>query len=206
MKRYLLTFAVLLLVLPLVMAQSIKIEEYRVDGSMRVSVDGAGNAQVVEVWKFTPNLYLQLKQEYPTTYMLKREFENKRSDVEYRNMRIEWDDSNNQLKASYTMLGAAVNKGSHWELDLGGDDVTLSSRNGNTLVLTSVQPIFGGQGRVVETATVVLPKGAKNIKVEGSTIKYELPYKEGGINKLFLVLAAITGIGLVLLNVPLKRG
>ena len=206
MKWYLVTFAVLLLLLPLVIAQGIKIEEYKVDGNMKVTVDEAGNAQVVEVWKFTPNLYLQMKQAYPTTYMLKREFENKRSDVEYRNMKIEWDDSNNRLKASYTMLGAAVNKGSHWELDLGGDDVTLSSRNGNTLVLTSAQPIFGGQGRVIETATVVLPKGAKNVKVDGSVIKYELPYKESGANKIFLALAALTGIGLVLLNVPLKRG
>jgi len=207
MKRALLVLLMLgLFVSPFVMAQSIKIEEYKVDGNMKVTVDSVGNAHVTELWKFTPNLYLQLKQEYPTTYMLKREFENKRSDVEYRNMKVEWDDSNNQLKASYTLLGAAVNKGSHWELNLGGDDVTLSSRNGNTLVLTSVQPIFGGQGRVVETATVLLPKGAESIKVDGSVIQYELPYKEGGSNKIFIILAVVSGIGLVLLNVPLKGG
>ncbi len=207
MRTYILAFAILMLfILPMAAAQGIKIEEYKVDGTMKVTVDEAGNAHVSEVWKFTPNLYLQMKQTYPTTYMLKREFENKRSDVEYKGMKIEWDDSNNGIKADYTMLGAAVNHGSYWELDLGGDDITLSSSNGNTLVLTAVQPIFDGQGRVIETATVVLPKNARNIRVENGVIRYELPYRKSGGKSLFLVLAAVAGIGLVLLNVPLKRG
>ena len=206
MRAYILTLAILMLFILPVAAQNIKIEEYKVDGVMKITVDATGNAHVTEIWKFTPNLYLQMKQTYPTTYMLKREFENKRSDVEYRNMRIEWDDSNNRIKAEYTMLGAAVNHGSYWELDLGGEDVTLSSSNGNTIVLTSVQPIFDGQGRVIETTTVVLPKGAKNIRVENGVIRYELPQDEGGGNRIFLVLATVAGIGLVLLNVPLKRG
>ena len=114
--------------------QEIKIEEYKIDGTMKVTVDDVGNARVTELWKFTPNLYLQMKQAYPTTYMLKREFENKRSDVQYSGMKIEWDDSNNVIKATYTMLGAAVYRGSYWEFDLGEKDVTLSSTNGNTLV------------------------------------------------------------------------
>ncbi len=207
MRTYIWVFAILMLfILPMAAAQGIKIEEYKVDGVMKVVVDECGNAHVSEVWKFTPNLYLQMKQTYPTTYMLKREFENKRSDVEYRNMRIEWDDSNNGIKADYTMLGAAVNHGSYWELDLGGDDVTLSSSNGNTLVLTAVQPIFDGQGRVIETATVVLPNDARNIRVENGVIKYELPYEEGGRNPLFLGIAGAALIGLILINVPLKRG
>ncbi len=52
----------------------------------------AGNAHVTEVWKFTPNLYLQLKEAYPTVYTLKGEFENARSNVEYGNMKINWND------------------------------------------------------------------------------------------------------------------
>jgi hypothetical protein len=99
-----------------------------------------------------------------------------------------------------------VNHGSYWELDLGGDDVTLSSSNGNTLVLTAVQPIFDGQGRVIETATVVLPDDARNIRVENGVIKYELPYEEGGRKPLFLGIAGAALIGLILINVPLKRG
>ncbi|WP_324734785.1 hypothetical protein VFC49_06060 [Thermococcus sp. SY098] len=194
-----------LLLLPLAVAQEIKIVEYKIDGTMKITVDEVGNAKVTEVWKFTPNLYLQMKQAYPTTYMLKREFENKRSDTEYRNMKIEWDDSNNQIKATYVMLGAAVNKGSYWELKLGEGDLTLSTQTGNTVVLTAVQPLFGGQGRLVETITVVLPEKAKNIRFENNVIRYELPYKESGKNPVFLALAGISIVGLVALNVPLKR-
>lgn len=203
MKKFLVLF--FLLLLPLAVAQEIKIVEYKIDGTMKVTIDEVGNAYVTEVWKFTPNLYLQMKQAYPTTYMIKREFENKRSDTEYNNMKIEWDDSNNQIKATYIMLGAAVNKGSYWEFKLGESDLTLSTQTGNTLVLTSAQPLFGGQGRLIETITVVLPEDAKNIRFENSLIKYELPYKESGRNPIFLALAGIAVIGLVLLNIPLKR-
>ena len=203
MKKFLVLF--FLLLLPLAVAQEIKIVEYKIDGTMKVTIDEVGNAYVTEVWKFTPNLYLQMKQAYPTTYMIKREFENKRSDTEYKNMKIEWDDSNNQIKATYIMLGAAVNKGSYWEFKLGENDLTLSTQTGNTVVLTSVQPLFGGQGRLVETITVVLPEDAKNIRFENALIKYELPYKESGRNPIFLALAGIAVIGLVLLNTPLKR-
>jgi len=203
MKKFLVLF--FLLLLPLAVAQEIKIVEYKIDGTMKVTIDEVGNAYVTEVWKFTPNLYLQMKQAYPTTYMIKREFENKRSDTEYKNMKIEWDDSNNQIKATYIMLGAAVNKGSYWEFKLGENDLTLSTQTGNTVVLTSVQPLFGGQGRLVETITVVLPEDAKNIRFENALIKYELPYKESGRNPIFLALAGIAVIGLVLLNIPPKR-
>ncbi len=196
----------LLLLLPLVAAQEVKIVEYKIDGTMKVTVDNAGNAHVTEVWKFTPNLYLQMKQAYPTTYMLKREFENKRSDVEYKNMKIEWDDSNNQIKATYTVLGAAVDRGSYWEYKVGEGDLTLSTQTGNTVVLTGVQPLFGGQGRLIETITVRLPENGKNIRFENGIIKYELPYKEGGKNPVFLVLAGVALIGLIAINIPLKRG
>ncbi len=207
MRRILLVLLLFgLFVSPLALAQEIKIEEYKIDGTMKVTVDDVGNARVTELWKFTPNLYLQMKQAYPTTYMLKREFENKRSDVQYSGMRIEWDDSNNVIKATYTMLGAAVYRGSYWELDLGEKDVTLSSTNGNTLVLTAVQPIFNGQGRLMETATVVLPRGAKNIRVENGMIRYELPSGGGRGGTVYLLLAGASIIGLILLNVPLKRG
>lgn len=207
MRRILLVLLLFgLLVSPLALAQEIKIEEYKIDGTMKVTVDDVGNARVTELWKFTPNLYLQMKQAYPTTYMLKREFENKRSDVQYNGMKIEWDDSNNVIKATYTMLGAAVYRGSYWELDLGEKDVTLSSTNGNTLVLTAVQPIFSGQGRLIETVTVVLPKKARNIRVENGVIKYELPSGGGNGGIIYLLLAGASVIGLILLNVPLKRG
>lgn len=197
---------VLLLLVPPVFAQEVKIVEYKIDGTMKAAVDESGNAHVTEVWKFTPNLYLQMKQAYPTAYMLKREFENRRSDAEYRDMKIEWDDTNNRIKATYTILGAAVNRGSYWELKLGEGDLTLSSQTGNTVVLTSVQPLFGGQGRLIETITVVLPGNAKEIKFEDGSLKYVLPSGKGGRNPFFLVLVGISLLGLVFLNIPLKRG
>ncbi|MBP1910972.1 hypothetical protein [Thermococcus stetteri] len=199
-------FAILffLLALPFV-AGEIKIEEYKIDGMMKVSIDDSGNAHVTETWKFTPNLYLQMKQAYPTTYMLKREFENKRADVEYKDMKIEWDDSNNQIKATYTVLGAAVNKGSHWEYKPEEGDLTLSSTNGNVVVLTAVQPIFGGEGRLVETITVELPKDSKNVRFEDGVIKYELSEKSSGGKTVYLILAAVSLVGLVAVNLPLRR-
>lgn len=205
MKKLALLLIFLLWVSP-VLAQEVKIVEYKIDGTMKAVIDGSGNAHVAEVWKFTPNLYLQMKQAYPTAYMLKREFENRRSDAEYRNMKIEWEDTNNQIKATYTILGAAVNRGSYWELRLGEGDLTLSSQTGNTVVLTSVQPLFGGQGRLIETITVVLPDNAKNIKFEDNSLRYSLPEGRDGGNTLFLVLAAISLLGLIVLNIPLKRG
>jgi len=204
MRKLAIAMLLLLILLPLASAE-IKIEEYKIDGTMKVSLDEAGNAQVVETWKFTPNLYLQMKQAYPTTYMLKREFENKRADVEYQNMRIEWDDSNNGIKATYTVLGAAVNKGSHWEFKPEEGDLTLSSTSGNVVVLTAVQPIFGGDGRLVETITVMLPEGAKNVRFEDGVIKYELPEKSKGGKTLYLILATVSVMGLVAVNLPLRR-
>ncbi|ASJ03729.1 hypothetical protein A3L09_05125 [Thermococcus profundus] len=204
MRKLVLAVLLLLIFLPLVSAE-IKIEEYKIDGTMKVSIDNAGNAHVTEVWKFTPNLYLQMKQAYPTTYMLKREFENKRADVEYKDMKIEWDDSNNQLKSTYTVLGAAVNKGSYWEYKPEEGDLTLSSTNGNVVVLTAAQPIFGGDGRLIETITVELPKEAKNVRFENGVIKYELQEKSGGGKTLYLALAAVSVIGLIVVNLPLRR-
>jgi len=204
MRKLALAVLLLLILLPLASAE-IKIEEYKIDGTMKVSIDEAGNAHVMETWKFTPNLYLQMKQAYPTTYMLKREFENKRADVEYKDMKIEWDDSNNQIKATYTVLGAAVNKGSHWEFKPEEGDLTLSSTSGNVIVLTAVQPIFGGDGRLVETITVELPKSAENVRFEEGVIKYELPEKSGSGKMLYLVLAVVSIIGLVAVNLPLRR-
>ncbi|QDA32568.1 hypothetical protein FH039_11685 [Thermococcus indicus] len=205
MKRTLTLLILLLLTVPLA-AGEVKIVEYKIDGTMKVTLDGVGNAQVEEAWHLTPNLYLQMKGAYPTTYMLKREFENRRSDTEYRDMKIEWDDSNNEIRATYTMLGAAINRGDHWELDLGEGDMTLSSQNGNTVVLTLVQPISGGEGRLIETATIVLPERAENVRVDDGILRYELPEEGNGRNPAFLGLAIISLAGLVLLNVPLKRG
>ncbi|WP_240910826.1 hypothetical protein [Thermococcus sp. MAR1] len=205
MKTIVTLVILLLLAAPLV-AGEVKIVEYKIDGTMKVTLDNVGNAHVEEAWHLTPNLYLQMKETYPTTYMLRREFENRRSDTEYRDMKIEWDDSNNGVKATYTMLGAAINRGDHWELDLGDGDMTLSSQNGNTVVLTLVQPISGGDGRLIETATIVLPDGAKNVGIDGGMLRYELPDKENGRNPAFLGLALISLVGLILLNVPLKRG
>jgi hypothetical protein len=203
-RKLALAVLLLFLFLPLVSAE-IKIEEYKIDGAMKVSIDESGNAHVTETWKFTPNLYLQMKQAYPTTYMLKREFENKRADVEYKGMKIEWDDSNNRIRATYTVLGAAVNKGSHWEYRPEEGDLTLSSANGNIIVLTAVEPIFGGEGRLVETITVELPKDAKNVRFEEGVIKYELPGKSSGGKTPYLLLATVSIIGLVAVNLPLRR-
>jgi len=197
---------IFLLLLPLALAQEVKIVEYKIDGTMKAVIDESGNAHVTEVWKFTPNLYLQMKQAYPTAYMLKREFENRRSDAEYRNMKIEWDDTNNRIKATYTILGAAVNRGSYWELRLGEGDLTLSSQTGNTVVLTSVQPLFGGQGRLIETITVVLPGNTRDVRFEDGSLRYVLPTEKSGRNPFFLVLVGISLLGLVFLNIPLKRG
>ena len=202
--RGLLVFLLLLLMAPLAVAQDVKIVEYKIDGTMKMVVDEAGNARVEEAWKFTPNLYLQMKQSYPTTYMLKREFENKRTDAQYEGMKIEWDDTNNRITSTYTMLGAAINGGSHWEIRIGDKDTTLSAQNGNTLVLTTVEPILGGQGRLVETITLVLPKGAKNIKFEDGIVKYELP-SGSERNPVYLGLVALSLVGLAILNFP-KRG
>ncbi|WP_048811350.1 hypothetical protein [Thermococcus gammatolerans] len=202
--RWLLVFLLLLLIVPLAVAQDVKIVEYKIDGTMKMVVDEAGNARVEEAWKFTPNLYLQMKQSYPTTYMLKREFENKRTDAQYEGMKIEWDDTNNRITSTYTMLGAAINGGSHWEIRIGDKDTTLSAQNGNTLVLTTVEPILGGQGRLVETITLVLPKGAKNIKFEDGIVKYELP-SGSERNPVYLGLVALSLVGLAILNFP-KRG
>ena len=204
--RWLLVFVflLLLLIVPLAVAQDVKIVEYKIDGTMKMVVDETGNARVEEAWKFTPNLYLQMKQSYPTTYMLKREFENKRTDAQYEGMKIEWDDTNNRITSTYTMLGAAINGGSHWEIRIGDKDTTLSAQNGNTLVLTTVEPILGGQGRLVETITLVLPKGAKNIKFEDGIVKYELP-SGSERNPVYLGLVALSLVGLAILNFP-KRG
>jgi hypothetical protein len=202
MKRFLKILGVFVLLTSLVYAQAIETEQYKIDGTSRVEVSVDGNAKAEETLKATPTIYLALKQLFPTTYMLKREFENKRTNVEYVNMKIDWDDSNNQIKATYSMLGAAVNKGDKWEIQVTDKktDTSLSTITGNALVLTMIQPLLGGQGRMVETITVILPQDSKNIKFQDGIITYERPAWAGGDNTMYLFLIIVSIAALVFVN------
>jgi hypothetical protein len=164
---------------------------------------------VEELLKFTPNLYLQMKQAYPTTYLLQRDiFENKRAKAEYENAEIKWDDSKNQLSATYTMRGLAVYKGDHVELALADKDadVTLSTVTGTTVILSASIPL-ANNGRMMQTATVMLPSEASDIKFSEGVISYDMPAPSsgsGGLGLLFLILAIVSLVGITLSNlIPL---
>ena len=146
------------------------------DDKLTFTVLDNGDAQVKEVISLSAAAFASFRRQYPTLSMLARLFKSQRLEAELVDLKIELDEVNNRVIATYTIKGASVNKRDYWEIRVAGEKqkVTLSAQTENTLVFTFVGTVTS-EMRMIITSTVILPKGSKNIKFssETNTIRYE---------------------------------
>jgi hypothetical protein len=197
--------------MPIVSAQVEPPVVYEMDNKVTFSVLENGDAQVKEVISLSAAGFIEFRKQYPMLSMLARLFKPKNIPLQIENLKIDIDETNNKITATYIIKGASINKRDYWELIVAseGEKVTLSAQTGNTLVFTFTGPVGVGF-RIITTSTVILPLDAKNIKFDETTnkIRYELPQKAAPMiftsNIIFLVIAGIAII-LAIVNYVLKR-
>lgn len=156
-----------------------------------------GDAQVKEVISVSAAGFRIFKQRFPMLSMYARLFKPMNQPIDIEDLKIDVDEANNNITASYTIRGASVNKGDHWEITVApeGQKVTLTAQSGNSLVFTFIGQVTQ-EFRAIVTVTVTLPEQAGNIRFDRSTnkINYELPQKKAvaiGGNPIFLITAGI---------------
>lgn len=186
---------------------------YEMDDKSTTTIFENGDARVEEVISLSAAGYAMFKQQYPMLSMLTRLFKSKRLDAEYEDLRVDVDDANNKITATYVIKGAAINKKDYWEIRVASEKekVTLSAQIENTLVLTFTG-LVTKEYRTIITSTIILPAEAKNITFnsETNTITYELPQKQeaGGFaiagNPIFLIVA-VAAVALMVVNFVLTR-
>ncbi len=180
-KPFLLIFLVLLVVylpLGLASAQSSlqELNTLRITG--KGIVDEKGNLKINLDWRFPTNaLYIQIKKNFPSPYIILREFTSQRSAFEVANASIEYDDAERALHVTADFLGLAVNKKGRWEIDMGKgtDCILLEKQRGIFLQVTPVD----SQMILVMDMMVRLPREASNIRYneKKGLLTYSLPRK-----------------------------
>jgi hypothetical protein len=183
MKKYLpitmIASAIIVMISMSVLIVSAQVEPpviIEMDNKVTFTVMDNGDAQVKEVISMSAAAFANFRQQYPTLSMLARLFKSQRLDAELVDLKIEVDEVNNRVTATYVIKGVAVNKKDYWEIRAASEKykITLSAQTENTLILTSVMQATS-EIRMITTSTVMLPKEAKNIKFrsETNTIRYE---------------------------------
>ncbi len=184
---------------------------YEMDDKATYTILENGDAQVKEIISLSASGFIEFKKQYPMLSMLTRLFKPKNMPIQIENLKIDVDEANNKIIATYIIKGASVNKKNYWELIVAGEGekVTLSAQIGNMLVFTFTGPVGTGF-RIIITSTVMLPSDAKNIIFDESTnkIRYEMPQKAAPMaftgNIIFLIIA-VAAIMLAIANYVLKR-
>jgi len=180
-KPLLLIFFVLLVVylpLGLASAQPSLQELNTLRITAKGTVDEKGNLKINLDWRFPTNaLYIQIKKNFPSPYVILREFTSQKSAFEVANASIEYDDAERALHVTADFLGAAVNKRGRWGIDMGKgtDCILLEKQRGIFLQATSID----SQMILVMDMMVSLPREAFNVRYneEKGLLTYSLPRK-----------------------------
>jgi len=180
-KPLLLIFLVLLVVylpLGLASAQPSLQELNTLRITAKGTVDEKGNLKINLDWRFPTNaLYIQIKKNFPSPYVILREFTSQKSAFEVANASIEYDDAERALHVTADFLGAAVNKKGRWEIDMGKgtDCILLEKQRGIFLQATPID----SQMILVMDMMVSLPREAFNVRYneEKGLLTYSLPRK-----------------------------
>ena len=75
-----------------------------------------GDAQVKEVISMSAAAFANFRQRYPMLNMLARLFKSQRLNAELSDLKIEVDEVNNRVTATYIIKGAAINRKDYWEI------------------------------------------------------------------------------------------
>jgi len=180
-KPFLLIFFVLFVVylpLGLASAQPSLQELNTLRITAKGTVDEKGNLKINLDWRFPTNaLYIQIKKNFPSPYIILREFTSQKSAFEVANASIEYDDAERALHVTADFLGTAVNKKGRWEIDMGKgtDCILLEKQRGIFLQVTPID----SQMILVMDMMVSLPREAFNVRYnEGKgLLTYSLPRK-----------------------------
>ena len=180
-KPLLLIFFVLFVVylpLGLASAQSSLQELNTLRITAKGTVDEKGNLKINLDWRFPTNaLYIQIKKNFPSPYIILREFTSQKSAFEVANASIEYDDAERALHVTADFLGTAVNKKGRWEIDMGKgtDCILLEKQRGIFLQVTPID----SQMILVMDMMVSLPREAFNVRYneKKGLLTYSLPRK-----------------------------
>jgi len=142
------------------------------------TVDEKGNLKINLDWRFPTNaLYIQIKKNFPSPYIILREFTSQKSAFEVANASIEYDDAERALHVTADFLGTAVNKKGRWEIDMGKgtDCILLEKQRGIFLQVTPID----SQMILVMDMMVSLPREAFNVRYneKKGLLTYSLPRK-----------------------------
>jgi hypothetical protein len=145
-----------------------------INGTERVQADG--NAHIEGTITFNPQRgYDRIKRLYPNLYVPFRDLGAGRSSYEIKRgtLKIVSDDGQRSISVSADLLGAAVSRGSRWQISLAPNE-QLSSQE-PTRVSTIAQPIGGSN--VMSINNYILPDKAQNVRFdqENHLITYTLP-------------------------------
>lgn len=145
-----------------------------INGTERI--EGNGNAHVEGSVTFNPPRgYDRVKRLYPNLYVPFRDLGAGRANYEVKHgtLKIVSDDGQRSISLSADLLGAAVSRGSHWQISLAPNE-QLSSQE-PTRVSTIAQP--DGSSRIISINNYVLPEKAQNVHFdkEAHLITYTLP-------------------------------
>lgn len=174
----------LAIAVPAAVAQVQPPTKLEIQGSTSITVLPNGNARVVEVMKMSTEAFTKFKKMYDPLSTLVRDLKPRSSPTQITNIRIDVDEASNTINVTYDQLGAAQYLGNgKWFLPIEaprGGKVTLSSINGNTVVLTKVYAL-GYSYDIIETVTVKLPQEAANPRYDEDSggIVYEMPLPGG---------------------------
>ena len=175
-----------------------------IDGDLNITILPNGVAEANEVLHMSAAAYKAFKAMYNPISTFIRGI-NRGNQPEYLvNVKVEADDANNLVKASYRRLGAAVYLGNNkWVIDLGnteGAKVKLVAQKGNTLVFTVTYLATTGVS-MTETIKLKLPDKAVHIRFdpEENKVYYELPLPgEKSTSLLRISGVALVGLGAAL--------
>ena len=145
-----------------------------INGTERVEADG--NAHIEGTITFNPQRgYDRIKRLYPNLYVPFRDLGAGRSSYEIKRstLKIVSDDGQRSISLSADLLGAAVSRGSRWQITLAPNE-QLSSQE-PTRVSTIAQS--GGSSKVMSINNYILPAKAQNVRfdAESHLITYTLP-------------------------------
>lgn len=182
--------------------------QYEIKGSTKIVVNETGIALVGEEIKFSAVAFKQFRQMYNPLSTFVREITPRNMPQQIEDLKIDLDEANNRLTATYKVLGMAEYLGGgKWVLRLGDPkQLTLSTQNGNTFVFTNTYAAGAGV-KIIETITVELPEAAKNpayLEDEGA-ITYQLPLDTGGQVSLRYLGMGLAAAGAAIIGLSLLQ-
>ncbi|MDI6917380.1 MAG: hypothetical protein QMC80_06245 [Thermoplasmatales archaeon] len=176
------------------------------------TVNSVGDIHIEWVITYPTNLYSSISAQYEhNEYLLIRELIGYKTASEIKNPKVDFVSMDRKITISLTLLGGAINKGDHWEIEM-APDVYGFNLQGTTARFSQASTTITSSGQVTVTAllTVKLPGDAKDITYDSGshTLKYVLPKDFVSENRYFTIGLLATGmiVCVILLAYTLIKG